>query len=550
LQIAGSLGLFLYGMRVMGSGIQKAAGERLHTVLQYMTGNRFYALMTGFFITSLIQSSSATTVMIVSFANAGLLSVVQAIGVIMGANIGTTITGWIVALLGFKVSITAIALPVIGVGLPLLFVKRFRKRDWGEALVGFGILFLGLRFLKDLVPDIRANPEVLEFLSNYTGLGVLSFIIFVAAGTLLTVIVQSSSAAMAITLTMAYSGWIDYTTAAAIVLGENIGTTVTAYLASLGTSVNARRAARVHLLFNVMGVFWIAFLFRPFLTLVDLIIPGSVATNDGITSHIAMFHTLFNVANSLLFIWFVPQLAALVSKIVKDREKERLEPYRLKYISTAVQSTPELNIMEAKKELSRMAGITGEMFDMFLDVFNHPNSKMAREVEELKSMEDYTDQMQEQISQYLVECAKEPLNEASATNVKSMIRIAHELEGIGDSCYNLILLAQRRYDNKIAFHEEAVKEMEPYSGLVREFIDFNSQHLGEHLSTFQAARAYELEERINGARNILKEASRDRLQEGRSNIKAELFYIDILGQLEKIGDHSLNISQELHLIRR
>jgi phosphate:Na+ symporter len=275
-EIAGSLALFIYGMKVMSDGVQKAAGERLHRIMNYMTGNRFAGVLTGFLITGIIQSSSATTVMVVSFVNAGLLSLNQSIGVIMGANIGTTVTGWIVALLGFKVKITALALPAVAVGLVLVLARRLRKREWGEALIGFGLLFLGLQFLKGSVPEIRDNPEVLHFLSRYTDMGLLSFLIFVCAGTVLTVVVQSSSAAMAITLTMAYAGWIDFPTAAAIVLGENIGTTVTAFVASIGTSVNARRAARVHLLFNVAGVLWMAAAFNPFLRLVELLVPGDL----------------------------------------------------------------------------------------------------------------------------------------------------------------------------------------------------------------------------------------------------------------------------------
>ena len=237
----------------MSDGIQKAAGERLHKIMNYMTANRLAAVFTGFAITGIIQSSSATTVMVVSFVNAQLLSLAQSIGVIMGANIGTTVTGWIVAILGFKFKVVTIALPSIGLGFPLLFSKKWGKQNWGETFIGFGILFLGLNFLKNSVPDIKSNPEVLEFLSQYTGLGFLSIILFILVGTLLTILVQSSSAAMAITLTMAYSGWIDFTTAAAIVLGENIGTTITAFLASIGTHVNARRAARAHTLFNVIN---------------------------------------------------------------------------------------------------------------------------------------------------------------------------------------------------------------------------------------------------------------------------------------------------------
>ena len=265
LKLMGALGVFLYGMRVMSEGLQKSAGTKLKSILDFMTQNRVFAVLTGFIITAFVQSSSATTVMVVSFVNAGLLELAQAIGVIMGANIGTTVTTWIVSLIGFKFKITAIALPVIGIGLPLIFSKVQKRKDFGEVLVGFGLLFLGLMFLKQSVPDIKTHPQALSFIQNFTDLPFfLSTIIFVILGTILTIVVQSSSAAMAITVTMAAFGWINFPTAAAIVLGENIGTTITAYLASIGTSVNARRAARAHFLFNIFGVIWMLFLFRFF----------------------------------------------------------------------------------------------------------------------------------------------------------------------------------------------------------------------------------------------------------------------------------------------
>lgn len=548
IQIAGSLALFLYGMKVMSDGIQKAAGERLHSVVNYMTTNRFTAVLTGFSITALIQSSSATTVMVVSFTNAGLLSLTQAIGVTMGANIGTTVTGWIVALLGFKIKVSTFAFPAIALGLVLFMARRLRKKDWGEAMIGFGLIFLGLQFLKSSVPDIRQNPEAFKFLTMYTGRGMLSFLIFVTVGTVITVIIQSSSAAMAITLTMAYAGWIDFPTAAAIVLGENIGTTITANLASLGTNVNARRAARVHMFFNVIGVIWIAFVFKHFLRLVDLVVPGDVMGKDGITSHLAMFHTLFNITNTLIFIAFVPQLARFVKWLVKGGKEELDKIYRLKYVATSIQDTPEINIVKAKKEISRMASITKEMFSIFLNVFHHPITKMGEEVERLKSMEEYTDQMQEEISRYLVDCIKENLNERSAGNVNAMIRIVGELESIGDSCFNLILLAQRRYDRKIEFPGTALEEIAPYTNTVVEFLEYNRSFLDNHHGEIDLEQAYELENKIDVFRNSLKKAARERIKKG-SDVRAELLLIDMLSHIEHIGDFSLNISQALRQIR-
>lgn len=383
LHIIGSLGLFLFGMRTMSDGIQKAAGERLQSILNYMTRNRFSAIMTGFLITAIVQSSSATTVMVVSFVNAGLLQLTQSIGVIMGANIGTTITGWIVAILGFKVDIAALALPAIGIGFFLMLVKKLDKKDLGETMIGFGLLFMGLSFLKDSVPDISKYPELLEAISKLSGMGLLSYFIFIVTGALLTIIVQSSSAAMAITLTMAYAGWIDYPTAAAIVLGENIGTTVTAYLASVGTSVNARRASRAHTLFNVFGVIWMTPLFGVFLKLVDYIVPGDVygvSATMALPAHLAMFHSMFNIVNTIVSAFFIKQLAAIVSRLVPE-DGSLPTSYSLKYIRATLQDTPEFYLLTVKRELSRMADIISDMFNRFWDFFSINEKHFGDEVE-------------------------------------------------------------------------------------------------------------------------------------------------------------------------
>ncbi|ADK82786.1 Na/Pi cotransporter family protein [Sediminispirochaeta smaragdinae] len=550
LQIAGSLGLFLFGMRTMSDGIQKAAGERLQAILNFMTGNRFAAIFTGFAITAIIQSSSATTVMVVSFVNAGLLQLTQAIGVIMGANIGTTVTGWIVAILGFKVKISAMALPAIGIGLPLIIIKKLEKEEVGEAIIGFGILFLGLSFLKDSVPDIKNHPEILQFLSNLTGSGLGPFLLFVMVGTLLTIVVQSSSAAMAITLTMAYAGWIDFQTAAAIVLGENIGTTVTAYLASIGTSVNARRASRAHTLFNVFGVFWMMIFFRPFLAMINMMVPGDVfapGSANLIPSHLAMFHTMFNITNTIICSFFIKQIALVVTTLVPEEKGNVSGNYRLKYISASLQDTPELYLLTIKKELAKMTSIVSEMFDRFWEVFDHPDKKMGGEVERLKGMEDFTDQMQEEITRFLSSCSLDSMNKVSAANVYSMMRITNELESIGDGCYNLIVLAERRYKKKLKIDKEAVEDLRPYADLVHEFLEFITSHLNAHLSRQDLEVAQKIETKINKRRNTLKKNATKRLQHG-AEVKAELLYIDVVRHVERIGDHCLNVAESLRQV--
>jgi phosphate:Na+ symporter len=548
LQMVGSLCLFLYGMRTMSDGIQKVAGEKLHSVLNFMTGNRVAAITTGLFVTAIVQSSSATTVMVVSFVNAGLLQLTQAIGVIMGANVGTTVTGWLVAILGFKIQISVIALPAIGIGFVILLLKRFPRRDLGEVLIGFGLLFLGLDFLKNSVPDIGNHPELLQGIARFANKGFSSYLLFIGVGMVLTVIVQSSSAAMAITLMMAYSGWIDYPTAAAIILGENIGTTVTAYIASIGTSVNARRASRAHILFNILGVIWMTPIFMPFLKMVNFITPGN-AFSTNVTSplvlpmNLAMFHTLFNLFNTIIFSFFINQIAFIVTKMVPD-EKGIPTEYKLKYIRATLQDTPEFYLLTVKRELAKMADVIADMFTRFWDIFSHPEKKLGDEVETQKKMEDLTDQMQEEITKFLSQCSMDTMNQVSARSVYGMMRITNELESIGDSCFNLMLLAERRHRQQMEIDDAAIEALLPYVDLVNQFIRFIRSHLNEHISSENMAVAVNLESNINKMRNTLKESASARLQEG-SDVKAELLFIDVVRHVEQIGDHCLNIVESV-----
>ncbi|MDP8322852.1 MAG: Na/Pi cotransporter family protein [Candidatus Stygibacter australis] len=548
LQILGSLGMFLYGMRIMSDGIQKAAGDRLQSILNYMARNRYTAVLTGFMITAMIQSSSATTVMVVSFANAALLSLHQAIGVIMGANIGTTVTTWIVSFFGFKFKIDSIAIPIIGIGFPFFLSRSKTKRDYGEILVGFGLLFLGLSFLKDSVPNIQDNPHILEFLNNYTGLGFWSFVIFVIVGSVLTMVVQSSSAAMAVTVTMAFMGWIDYPTACAIVLGENIGTTITANLAAVGTSVNAKRAARAHFLFNLFGVLWIMLFFKQFLVLVDWASPFWERTDmHHLPLKLALFHTLFNLTNTLICLPLIGVIAKIVSKWLPEKEESSLLPYKLQYISTGVQDTAQLNLLNAKLEIESMTEVTEKMFNIFLDLYQNPQKKLGTLIEEMSNLEELTDQMQEQITYYLVECTKEDLNESSLMNVNAMLRIINELENIGDSCMKLTYLLQRRYDRKIALHHNADVEILDFSKMVIEFMALNKEQMNRHMEQRVLELAFKLEKKINSSRDELKKASQKRLQAG-AEVQGELLYMDLLKHFEHIGDNSLNIAQALRKI--
>ena len=371
LNLLGSLALFLYGMKIMSEGLQKFAGDRLRRILTAMTTNRVTGVLTGLLITALVQSSSATTVMVVSFVNAGLLSLAQSIGVIMGANIGTTVTAWIISALGFKVDIAAFALPLLFIGLPLLFAKKSKHKSIGEFIFGFCFLFMGLSYLKNNAPDLSQNPDMLAFVQNYTDMGFLSILLFVLIGTVLTMIVQASSATMAITLIMCANGWISFELGAALVLGENIGTTITANLAALTGNTQSRRAALAHLVFNVFGVIWVLCLFVPFTSAVSWFVTDVMGTTDpavAVSFKLSAFHTAFNISNVCILIWFVKLIERTVCVIIPMKEQD--EEYRLRFISGGMLSTAELSILQASKEIHLFAERTHRMFGMVKELMH------------------------------------------------------------------------------------------------------------------------------------------------------------------------------------
>ncbi len=542
--ILGSLGVFLFGMKVMSEAIQKVAGHRLRALMRTMTQNRFLGVFTGLLVTMLIQSSSATTVMVVSFVNAQLLTLVESIGIIMGANLGTTGTFWLVSALGFKFSLSKIALPIIGVGLPLIFFKKAHVRDFGELLIGFGILFLGLSFLKTAVPDIKSHPEVLSFIQHYTDHGIFSVLFFFVVGTILTIVVQSSSVAGAITITMAYKGWIDFPSAAAIILGENVGTTITANLAAIGTSTAAVRSARAHLIFNLIGVIWMLIVFTPFVNMVDALVPGQATDQKNIPIHMALFHTLFNFCNIALLIGFVPQIAKLVKRFVKDKSAEEPHPEKFAYLSSPLPQTGELNLAEAENEIQRMADLTKTMFQGFTDLFENPQSKSKKEIEELKKMEELSDQRALEITTYLLRCSAGQLSETSLTKVTALLRIVAEFEDICDCCYRLTISAERNHRKQYEIPEKARNEVERFAKSILEFMDFYRESLTREVTSKDMKRANELEDEIDSFRKALRKESVVRLQSG-GQVKGEILYIDVLNNIEKIGNHSRNILQAL-----
>ena len=544
-EVIGGLGIFFYGMKLLSEAIQRLAGTRLRKSLNMMTRNRYVGVLTGFITTGIVQSSSAITVMVISFVNAGLVTVAESIGIIMGANLGTTVTIWIVSLLGFKFSITSLSLPIIALGIPLIFSNKSRWNSAGEFLIGFGLLFLGLSFMKHGVPDIKNNPEMLKFFVEYAGLGFTSFLLFIVLGTAIAAIIQSSSAVGAITVTMAYQGWIDFPSAAAIMLGGNIGTTITAYLASIGTNVHGRRSARAHFLFNIIGVGWVLILYVPLTKILHWVTAGVDMSGTDLTVYISIFHTLFNLINIIFLIGFVPQLAALTKKMVSLKRGEREEDYKLEYISTGITKTPEMFILEARKEIIKMAIISFNMFQAFLDVFFHPDKKMGDTVAKVKEQEDLTDKMKEELTRYLAKVSQEILDERSAFKVMAMMRIVNEIESIADCCYDLIQATQKRYDEKIELHPNADQEIGNFSEDVLEFMQFNIENLlNASLSDEDLEKALEFESDNDKTRNALRETSVERISKS-GEVKPEILFMEIIKNFERIGDYSLNISQAL-----
>lgn len=539
-QLAGSLAFLLYGMKLMSDGVQKSAGKSLHRVLGLMTGNRFFAMLTGLFITMIIQSSGATTVMVVSFVNAGLMTLAQAIGVIFGANIGTTITAWIVAIFGFKFDIATIAIPIFGVGYLLKTIKKINKPNVGEAIMGFGLLFLGLDLLKNVM---SLDASQVAFLSFFNDRGGLSLIVGLIAGMIITVLLHSSSASTAIILTMSHQGLLSWEFAAAMVLGSNVGSTIDAVMASFGTKVNARRAALVHVLFNVTGTILAIIFLHPLLRLVDFIIPGPVQGNE--PTHIAMLHTIFNVTNTIIFMPFVNQLATLTEKIIKPKDNETPTTYKLELVSIGSKENAEASIIRAEKEIEDMVDLSMKMFDRVQTGFKEQKQAFLNEyIEDLASKEDYADQMQEQLSQYLVKCSQLPVNNKTKNNLSIMLRVVDEIENMTDDCYSIALLIKKSFTHEMVFPQEDLDRLDPYMDLVQHFLEFIKENINTHLSEEKLRLAETIEDQIDLFRKNLKKVARKRLESG-ADVKTELLYIDLIRHIEKIGDRAFAISEAL-----
>ncbi len=541
-QLIGSLGLLLYGMKLLSDGIQKSAGDSLHRILNMMTGNRFTAVLTGLGITGIIQSSSATTVMVVSFVNAGLLTLTQAIGVIFGANIGTTVTAWIVSLIGFNFKIALFAIPAFGVGYFLTFFRKLNKEGLGEAIMGFGLLFLGLELLSKAIPNVTA--EQISFITYFSDKGTLGLFAGVFVGLVVTMIIHSSSAATAIILTMAYKGMLTWELAAAMVLGSNIGTTIDAVLAAIGTKLNARRAAAVHVLFNVAGTVLAMIFFKPFLHLVDFITPGE-PIGGAITTHLAMLHTLFNTINTLIFLPFVNQIAKFVEIIIKPGDHEPPSAYKLTFTTIGIKETSEAYVFRAEREIILMSEVVLSMFSSLETLLeNKDGSQILDTVTYLSQQENYADQMQEELSGFLVKTSRLPLSEKTLSNVRLMLQIVDDLESMTDNIYGIAMLMKRNSGKKPGFKQEDTDRLKPYIEIVDKFIQFVHTNLNKPLSKEQLELAHHMEDQIDQFRSNLKKIARKRLEDG-ANVKSELLYIDIVRNIEKIGDHAFSISNSL-----
>lgn len=556
LQLIGALGIFIFGMKIFSDGLQKVAGSRLRSILKGMTTSRFRGLLTGFGVTSITQSSSTTTVMVVSFVNAGLITLLESTGVIMGANIGTTVTAWMVSIFGFKMSITPVAISMIGLFFPFMFFGKKKLQNLAEAMIGFGILFIGLEFIKQGVPNIQENPEMFAMLDSFTEFGFLSIILFVFIGTALTLVTQSSSAAMAITLVMLFEGWINFPIAAAMILGENIGTTVTANLAAIIGNVHAKRAARFHFIFNVFGVAWMLFLIHPFLNGIDFtmqyfdptagsIFGDSQAARASATLGLSLFHTTFNVVNVALLIGFVPQIVRFVERIQKADKSD--EAFRLQYISSGLMSSPELSIAQAHKEIELFGKLIEKMHYSFSGLLFRKKKKQEKFLKKIEKREQITDNIELEVSDYLTKISSDTLSDEATVRIRSMHSMINDLERIGDLYYQMSKTFEDMMELEVALPKDAVMEVSDYLDVVLKAIKLmrkNMENVNGELNIDLGA-AIELENEINATRDKMKDAHYRRLEQGVYTSQAGVIFLDYITRLEKIGDHIFNIQEAL-----
>ena len=589
LTLFGALGMFLYGMTLMSEGLQKAAGDKMRSILASMTSNPFKSVLTGLFITALIQSSSATTVMVVSFVNASLLTLTQAVGVIMGANIGTTVTAWLISLLGFKADISVLSVPLMAVGFILSISKKASRKNYGEFVVGFALLFLGLTFLKDSVPDLRESPQVLEFLKQWTGYGFGSVLLFLGIGTVLTILLQSSSATMALTLVMVNFGWIPFPMAAALVLGENIGTTITANIAAAVANASAKRAARAHTVFNVFGVIWAMALFMPFLDLVSVIVTSlglpdplkvdMVALKDTLDSFtasgadadtvaraeaavtagstavlygVSFVHTLFNLINTTLLVWFIPLIVKFVTWLVKDKAVED-DSLKLQYIQAGPWGAPELSLEEAKQEIVHFAEICKKDYAYVRAAVKETDSVRFDEIfNRVSRYEEITDRLEFEIASYLNKVSETgEMSEESSRRLRAMYKIIGEMESLGDSAEAIGRILRRMHSHNKSLDAVMLAHIDEMLDLVDNALDSMIDNIkaGYRLIT-DIENAFFAEKAINDCRNRLREAHVNDIENGKYDYLSGSYYMDIILELERVGDFIINVSEAVLDIKK
>ncbi len=582
--LIGSLGMFLYGMKVMSEGLQKVAGDRLRSFFSVMTKNPLTGVFTGILITALVQSSSATTVMVVSFVNAGLLSLAQSISVIMGANVGTTATAWIITLFGFKVEISLYALPLIGIAIPLIFSKNNKRKSWGEFIVGFALLFMGLDYLNRSVPDLQSNPDLFNFLTRYASMGVRSIFIFMVVGIVVTLIVQSSSVTFAITLIMCSKGWISFDIACAIILGGNIGTTITPLMASIGANVAARRAALAHLLFNLFGAVWLMCVFYPFVDLSawltgvvgqgdpdtlyrytetleqtspelinqlnnGLLSPDSPEMRNFLSMQLAVsfglsiFHTLYNLINLSIMIWFVKVYVKILTSLVKVKNKED-EGFQLKFISRGLLSTSELSLLQARKEIALYAERTSRMYGMVHSLlYEKEGSETYTKIyNRIEKYEMTCDRIEIEIADYLAKVSDGRLSQIGKRQISAMLTMTSEIESIGDCCYNMARTLQRKSDASIDFNDQIVENIDHMFNLVNEALTNMVSALDRiEVSDAEMNAAYGKEVEINNFRNHMRSINIQNINEKRYDYQAGIYFMDMISESEKLGDYVINV---------
>ncbi|MDE6574470.1 MAG: Na/Pi cotransporter family protein [Muribaculaceae bacterium] len=589
LGLLGSVGLFLYGMKVMSEGLQKVAGDRLRNILSAMTRNRFAGLLTGCLITALIQSSSASTVMVVSFVNAGLMSLSQSMAVIFGANVGTTFTAWIIALFGFKVNISSFVLPLIGLAAALLMMNKGRAKNIGEFIIGFAFLFMGLDMISTYVPDLQSNPEMFAYLRQYASMGIPSILIFTLVGLVVTAVIQSSAATFAITLIMCSKGWITFDLACALVLGSNIGTTITPLLASMSGNVAAKRASMGHLLFNLLGTVWCLCIFIPFANL-NVWITEAIGqgdpnelyrfvnnleiTNPDLYNHLfdnslpaghdvlrriaamqmsvsfglSMFHTTFNIVNVTIMIWLTNVYVKLVEWIVPSKNRDN-EEFTLKFISGGLMNAAELNIAQAEKEISVYAERVGRMINMGQTLI-HTKAKSEEYntlLSRVEKYEDISDRMELEIAHYLNRCAEGRLSNEGKLRIAAMLNIISEIESIADSCLGIGKILNRKIEAGVEFNDEIYKNIDSMYVYVKEAMDMMILQLKdiENISGKSLIDSYNKEREINNFRNSLRSSNVANINEKHYEYQAGIYYMDIIGDLEKTGDYIINVVDTL-----